>query len=568
MKFFDLFKHPGQGIIKDLKARAPYYLSDWKDAYNYRVIPSTLFMYFANILPALAFAQDMFDGTDNKFGPNEVLLSSAIAALTFGLFGHSLVIVGVTGPISIFNSTIYKIVQPLGISYFPFMTWVCLWSMVMHLIIAIFNWVNALRYVTKFSCDIFGFFICIIYIEKGIQLLTRQFDTLEAGYLSITVALLMLVFGLIAQFIGTSKLFNTNIRKIFSDYGTPLCVVFFSGFVHFGHRLGSTHLMNLPTTKSFSPTDADRDEQWFIKFWEISVGDVFLALPFGLLLTILFYFDHCVSALICQGSDFPLKKPSAFHWEFFLLGITTGVAGLIGIPAPNGLIPQAPLHTQSLCVVKTRGEGRKSEQYISEVVEQRFTNTVHGLMMLGTMSGPLLVVLSCVPQAVLAGLFWIMGITGLLGNTITERLYFIFGDCRFVDPENPLLQVKKLSLYIFIGLELLGAGAEVGVSQAVSAIAFPAVLLAFAVVGHYMYMIIPLKDVKVLDGPQGSDFILQNLVTKDSSNNEQEVDNEDKDKDRLESGVYTTQTHRESAAVSRTSSSSSHTHTHEPPHQQ
>ena len=38
---------PFAGIIQDIRARAPYYLSDWKDAYNYRVIPATLLIFFA-----------------------------------------------------------------------------------------------------------------------------------------------------------------------------------------------------------------------------------------------------------------------------------------------------------------------------------------------------------------------------------------------------------------------------------------------------------------------------------------------------------------------------------------
>ena len=56
---------------------------------------------------------------------------------------------------------------------------------------------------------------------------------------------------------------------------------------------------------------------------------------FGILLTILFYFDHNVSSLIAQGTEFPLKKPSGFHWDIFLLGLTTGVSGLLGLPAPK-----------------------------------------------------------------------------------------------------------------------------------------------------------------------------------------------------------------------------------------
>lgn len=36
-----------RGMINDVKARAPYYWSDWKDAWDYRVVPATIYMYFA-----------------------------------------------------------------------------------------------------------------------------------------------------------------------------------------------------------------------------------------------------------------------------------------------------------------------------------------------------------------------------------------------------------------------------------------------------------------------------------------------------------------------------------------
>lgn len=36
-----------KGIIGDLRRRAPYYWSDWKDAFDYRVVPATVYMYFA-----------------------------------------------------------------------------------------------------------------------------------------------------------------------------------------------------------------------------------------------------------------------------------------------------------------------------------------------------------------------------------------------------------------------------------------------------------------------------------------------------------------------------------------
>jgi boron transporter len=57
-----------------------------------------------SILPALAFSLDMFHKTGMQYGVNEVLLSSVLGAVVFSLFAcQPLVIVGVTGPITVFN---------------------------------------------------------------------------------------------------------------------------------------------------------------------------------------------------------------------------------------------------------------------------------------------------------------------------------------------------------------------------------------------------------------------------------------------------------------------------------
>jgi hypothetical protein len=34
-------------MIDDVKRRLPYYRSDWRDGWDYRVIPATVYMYFA-----------------------------------------------------------------------------------------------------------------------------------------------------------------------------------------------------------------------------------------------------------------------------------------------------------------------------------------------------------------------------------------------------------------------------------------------------------------------------------------------------------------------------------------
>ena len=129
---------------------------------------------------------------------------------------------------------------------------------------------------------------------------------------------------------------------------------------------------------------------------------------------------------MAQGSEFPLRKPPGFHYDFFLLGITTFVAGLLGLPAPNGLIPQAPIHTASLVIwghpaTNKRGEengvdteksreghsGRDSLEVPASVVEQRVSNLAQGALCLVLLTSPLLHVLSLVPRGALAGLLYV-----------------------------------------------------------------------------------------------------------------------------------------------------------------
>ncbi|KAI0881027.1 HCO3 transporter family-domain-containing protein [Annulohypoxylon maeteangense] len=509
--------HFFRGMVNDLRRRAPYYWSDWSDAWDYRVVPSTVYMYFANILPALAFSLDMFTKTNMQYGVNEVLLASVLGAVVFAILAcQPLVIVGVTGPITVFNYTVYDIMSPTGTNYLAFMCWIGLWSLVFHWILAVTNSCNWLRYVTRFPCDIFGFYVAFIYLQKGVQVLERFGDD-SPFYLSVMVSLLVFMIAYACGELGESPLFRHPVRVFLKDYGTPLTVIFFTGFVHLG-RMKTVELERLPTSAAFFPT-ADRG--WLVQFWDIDVGDIFIAMPFAILLTILFYFDHNVSSLIAQGTEFPLRKPAGFHWDLFLLGLTTGIAGILGLPFPNGLIPQAPFHTESLCVTKVVADteetnGEAKGHYVlkrTHVVEQRVSNLAQGLLTLGTMTGPLLIVLHLIPQAVLAGLFFIMGYQALEGNGITAKLLFLLRDHALTPGGHPLAAIRRrAAVWAFVGIELAAFAATFAITQTVAAVGFPVVILALIPVRA---LVLPrwftMRELGVLDAPTASMFTMESV---------------------------------------------------------
>lgn len=122
-----------------------------------------------SLLPAIAYTLDMYRRTGEFFGVNESLFSSAMAAIVFSVLGaQPLTIVGVTGLISLFNFTIYDIVQIYDGSIYPeFMAWTGIWAAIFHWLVAIFNVCDYMRYVTDFSSESFGLYVGIIYLSKS-----------------------------------------------------------------------------------------------------------------------------------------------------------------------------------------------------------------------------------------------------------------------------------------------------------------------------------------------------------------------------------------------------------------
>jgi len=225
-----------------------------------------------------------------------------------------------------------------------------------------------------------------------------------------------------------------------------------------------------------------------------------------------------VSSLIAQGTEFPLRKPAGFHWDIWLLGLTTFIAGILGIPFPNGLIPQAPFHTAALCVTRQVADEDdtnkgKAIRITDHVVEQRVSNLTQGLLTLGTMSGPLLIVLHLIPQGVMAGLFFVMGVQALQGNGITQKLIFLAQDKNFTPASNPLKRIeRRAAIWAFVILELFGFGATFAITQTIAAIGFPVIILLLIPVRSF---ILPKwftrEELAALDGPTASPFTMESV---------------------------------------------------------
>ncbi|BGP12253.1 hypothetical protein JCM10213_000054 [Rhodosporidiobolus nylandii] len=512
---------PFRGMYHDVKRRLPFYVSDWTEAAepkNYeRVVGATIKMYFLNLFPALAYIIDMYVRTDGTYGVNEGILASAIAALAFAIFSvQPLTIVGVTGLINLFNYTTFDILRDYNVDYLQFMAWTLIWSAITHWLIAVFNICDLTRFVTDMTSETFGLYVGVIYIQKGIELLVYEFDDGNAsgssGWFSVVVAIMFALSVYFIERAGTLPFGPFWFRKFLVDYAFAAAIIFYTGFTHIPGYIQDADIQFLPITSTFNPTQS---RNWVVPFWDLPVKWVFVALPFGCLVTLLFYFDNNVSSVMAQARGFPVKRPAGFHWDFFLLGCTTFVAGILGLPAPNGLVPQAPVHTEALSVTKLvpadtplhedgfyegdvkaakreeeerveRGGERKPFKVVrTRVVEQRVSHFAMGLLTLGTMSRPLLVVLGLMSRAMFAGIFIVVGWGSVEGNGIVHKTLFLLRDPNMTPPSHPLYNIKKSTVFKFIAIQWFFFAAIIAISETIAGIGFPVIITILIPVRYY-----------------------------------------------------------------------------------
>jgi len=492
-------------------------------------------IFFINLMPALAYVLDMYERTEHSYGVNEVILASALAAIVFSLFGvQPLAFVGVTGLTDLMNYTIYDIFHDHygfdQIKYLRLQAWVLIWAAGFHFAVAIFNLCDFTRFITEMTSDTFGLYVGVVYVEKGIELLISEFSLPghdnATGWLSVTIAVLFCVSVYFITQVHSSAYLPFRLRRLVGSLALTAGCIFWTGFSHFPKTsLKEVPISHLPITRSFFPT---LDRGWIVDFWHIEVRWVFVAAPLGLMIMLLFYFDHNVSSVMAQARKFPIQKPAGFHWDFFLLGITTLVSGLMGLPVPNGLVPQAPDHTDSLSVYEQMQAPEDHEMaqamapepmhHVSEnasilhvthfprvrtvrVVEQRLSHLVIGLLTLGAMSRPILVALGTMPRAVFAGVFLLVGWASIEANPIVTRTLSMLRDQSALAPSKRL-RVRRTTLTVFVGIQWLFFGLTMAISQTIAAIGFPIIIVLMIPCRQYLVpLLVPARELTLLDAP-------------------------------------------------------------------
>jgi sodium bicarbonate transporter 10 len=158
------------GLTADLKRKAPWWSSDFRDAASLQSLASIIFLYFACLAPTIAFGGLLGQATGNNMASIESLVSALTSGLLYGLLaGQPLTVLGLTGPDLIFETLVYDFCEVQAWSYLSFRLWIGVWITVILLVLVATDASAYVCYITRFTEECFACLIAIIFIKKSVE---------------------------------------------------------------------------------------------------------------------------------------------------------------------------------------------------------------------------------------------------------------------------------------------------------------------------------------------------------------------------------------------------------------
>ncbi|CAL8335824.1 unnamed protein product [Lota lota] len=182
------------GLLLDIKRKAPFYLSDFRDGLSLQCVASFLFLYCACMSPVITFGGLLGEATEGRISAIESLLGASMTGVAYSLFaGQPLTILGSTGPVLVFEKILYKFCKDYDLSYLSLRTCIGLWTALLCLLLVATDASSLVCYITRFTEEAFAALICLIFIYEALEKLIHlgeiypigthsELDTLTLAY--------------------------------------------------------------------------------------------------------------------------------------------------------------------------------------------------------------------------------------------------------------------------------------------------------------------------------------------------------------------------------------------------
>lgn len=519
------------GLVRDIKRRFPFYLSDFKDALDVHCLPTIIFVYFACLAPAITFGGLLSEKTNRWMGVSEMIFATALSGVLFSLFaGQPLIIIGATGPILVFEKSTFLLSESFGIEFLPWRAWVGIWVMVICFIIVALEGCFLIKYFTRFTEEIFALMISIIFLYDafnyvghvfrlyplgGVYYTTSSFvasnstnivtnptddiQNVSTANTALFTAILMLGTFFVAYSLRKlrhSHFFGPKARRIVSDFGVFIAIV---AMVTVDWLTEGVYTQKLSVPDGLSVTSPNR-HSWLINPMGVdqpmTAGAIFAALVPAILVSILIFMEIEFTGVILDKKDHKLKKGVGYNLDLFVLGLLVGLCSVLGLPWMCATPVHTLSHFHALTVISTN-HAPGEHPHLVAVKEQRVTNMViHLLIGFTVLLSP---VMRLIPISVLFGVFLFLGVSSLSHIQLVERLKLLFIPSAHHPDEKYVTNVKTSKMHVFTVIQACCVCALVAMKLTVAAPGFPFFIICMIPLRKLLERFFSSEELEALD---------------------------------------------------------------------
>ncbi|KAM9760205.1 electroneutral sodium bicarbonate exchanger 1 isoform 5-T7 [Dama dama] len=470
------------GLLLDIKRKAPWYWSDYRDALSLQCLASFLFLYCACMSPVITFGGLLGEATEGRISAIESLFGASMTGIAYSLFaGQALTILGSTGPVLVFEKILFKFCNcRCSLPENPNNHTLQYWKD-HNIVTTEVHWAN----LTVSECqEMHGEFTGSACGHHGPY-------TPDVLFWSCILFFTTFILSSTLKTFKTSRYFPTRVRSMVSDFAVFL-TIFTMVIIDFLIGVPSPKLQ-VPSV--FKPTRDDRG--WIISpigpnpWWTVIAA----VIP-ALLCTILIFMDQQITAVIINRKEHKLKKGCGYHLDLLMVAIMLGVCSIMGLPWFVAATVLSITHVNSLKLESECSAPGEQPKFLG-IREQRVT----GLMIFVLMGCSVFMttVLKFIPMPVLYGVFLYMGVSSLQGIQFFDRLK-LFGMPAKHQPDFIYLRhvpLRKVHLFTLIQLTCLVLLWVIKASPA--AIVFPMMVLALVFVRKVMDLCFSKRELSWLD---------------------------------------------------------------------
>ncbi|KAL6095034.1 uncharacterized protein ACO6RY_16313 [Pungitius sinensis] len=486
---------PFGGMIRDVKRRYQYYKSDITDALNAQVLAAVIFIYFASLSPTITFGGLLADKVENMMGVSELLISTSIQGIIFCFIAaQPVLVIGFSGPLLVFEEAFFAFCKSQGIEYIVGRVWVGVWLVIIVVIIVGFEGSYLVRFISRFTQEIFSILISLIFIYETFSKLwsifkdhplVLNYDHLNATlenpwqpkvrevvvndsltgnttvivksitphYPNTALLSLCLMFGcfFIAFFLRQFKngtFLPGKVRRLLGDFGVPIAIFI---MVVLDYNVNDTYTQKLVVPKGLTVSNPSK-RGWLINpFGEYKAFPVWLmfasCVP-AMLVFILIFLESQITTLIVSKPERKMVKGSGFHFDLLLLVGMGGLSAVFGVPWLSAATVRTVTHANSLTVMN-----KGPKHVIEKVMEQRVSGILVALLVgLSILMEP---ILKLIPISALFGIFLYMGVTSLNGIQLWDRILLLIVPKKY-HPDKPYAtKVSTGRMHLYTAIQIV-----------------------------------------------------------------------------------------------------------------